>query len=162
MNKLYNLTDEFILQHLDEDLKEKLSNIYYLEEFCEQFKKSLNLNDTKTLVEETFDYLKEANISLTKKDALCKLKEIAQNIVNALNKIESEEDEDEEEKNEEIEDFSELNDLDENDGKEVEGLCEMCFSSKHLTLHHAIPKLMIKRYFLILSSSNAIYNFIFV
>lgn len=148
MNKLYNLTDEIILQHLDEDLKEKLSNIYYLEEFCEQFKKYNN--DTKTLVEETFDYLKEANICLTKKDALSKLKEISQNIINSLNKIESEEEEDEEEKNEESEDFSELNDLDGNDGKEVEGLCEMCFSSRHLTLHHAIPKLMIKRFDIIL------------
>ena len=136
------ISEDLILESLNEDLKEKLTKIFYLDEFCEQLKK--NQSNIKTLVDETFDYLKEADICLTKKGAISLYKEILEKIEETLKKIPSDEDDPE---NEGEEDYSELNDL-ENDGKDVEGQCEMCFSAKFLTLHHAIPKLMIKRFFL--------------
>ena len=138
-NAPVSVSDEIILEHLNEDLKEKLTKVFYLDEFCDQIKK--NQSNIKGLVDETFDYLKEADICLTKKAATSLFKEILERIEETLNKVPSEEENSE---NEGEEDYSELNDLD--DGKEVEGQCEMCFSAKHLTLHHAIPKLMIKRF----------------
>lgn len=146
MNILNTFTNEIVLLHLNEEIKLKLTNIYYLDEFCDQIVQ--NRNDIKKLVDETLDYLKEANICLTKKEASTFLTKIIEDITNDLAKKESEEeDDDEEDKNDEDEDLSELNDLEGGgEGKEVDGTCEMCFSSRRLTLHHAIPKLMIKRF----------------
>lgn len=139
-NKTIFMSDDLILENLTEVHKEKLTNLYYIEEFCEQIRK--NQNNLPALIDETFDYLKEAYICQTKKAARDFFKELLQNIEESQKKVISDE---EDSQNEEDEDFSELNDL-EGDEKMVEGLCEICLSAKNLTLHHAIPKLMLKRY----------------
>ena len=57
------------------------------------------------MVDETFDYLKEADICLTKKAATSLFKEILEKIEETLNKVASEEENSE---NEGEEDYSEL------------------------------------------------------
>ena len=158
MNNIDPYTDELIIANLDEQLKQKLTEIFYLDEFCDQIKK--NQNNIKILVEETFDYLKEADICLSKKSATTFFKDFLQKVNEFQQKKKKEEEEELEEndsQNEEEEDFSELNDLD--GDANVDGLCEICFSSKFLTLHHAIPKLMIKRLYILLITKYEKYNF---
>ncbi len=137
------ISDQKILSNLPEYFKLALQNLFYLDEFCEQIRK--NHENIDLLMEEIFDYLKEANLFPSKKLARLFITNFITNLIKENREITEENDEENEENNDENEDFWQLNG--ENEGKSTEGLCEVCFSQKNLTLHHAIPKLMIKRLF---------------
>lgn len=133
MSLINDLTNSEVLSNIDPQVQEKLNKIYYLDELIDQILKN---NDFIKLIEEIFDFLKEAEIVSTKRDAKLFINNIFQKILEAR-KLKEEEEEKLLEGSDEEDDEEEI----------TEGQCEMCLTrNKKITLHHAIPKLIIKRY----------------
>ncbi len=146
MSYINDISDSEILSSLSPEDQEKLNKIYYLDELIDQIIKN---NEIPKLIEEIYDFLKEAEIASTKKEAKSFINALFQKILEAR-KIKEEE---------ELSDDSDNEDEDDEQEETTEGQCEMCLTvNKKITLHHAIPKLTIKRFsFKIL---NKILNFI--
>ena len=138
MSLINDLTDSEVLFSLDLEVQEKLKKIYYLDELIDQILKNKELIK---LIEETFDYLKEAEILSTKKEAKLFFNNLFQKILEVRKSKEEEK---------ELSDGSD--DEEEEEEETTEGQCEMCLTrNKKITLHHAIPKLTIRRYINFLS-----------
>ena len=128
MNKI---TNEIIENCLTKFEKDNLEKIYYKEIFFEELIKS---NDNLiSLSDEVSEFLIESNICSKKKDVIVFLENLIKKIQN-YGKVIYSDDSDEENKEEEEE-------------EEIikDGSCELCYCQESVTLHHAIPKLMIKR-----------------
>lgn len=134
MSLINDLTDSEVLSNLDLEIQERLNKIYYLDELIDQILKNDELNK---LIEETFDFLKEAELVSTKKEAKLFFNNLFEKILE-VRKSKKEE--------EELSDGS--GEEEEEEEETTEGQCEMCLTrNKKITLHHAIPKLTIKRFF---------------